>query len=494
MPDALSELSEAIKVGSEADREQVVPRLAALFGGRYQKRFLKDEDRKTQIRAPFGRMRADSDGAIPYAGLIHPENADSGPYGGMSIAWFPAAEGSLLTLVVGTLGLRQDAGVLSRPGHRRRTTAMRRVLRNRGVAAWSKNDPTALGQDLPQVVQSQFGEFEEALERYGRELYLVARVPKEPDLARWVTGAFFDLYAFERRWRVLKEFESEFDELHAALRDDLFPAVDAAETNRLLRERRFVVLQGPPGTGKTRHARHIGENYFGGSVTPIQFHPAVTYEDFVLGLSPDPKGETLRFRPRRGKLLAAMDAAKSGPHLLLIDEVNRADLSKVLGEAIYLFEPKEIGGDKPRTVELAHEIDGQSRFSLPENLYVLATMNTADRSIAAVDVAIRRRFAFVTMSPDRSVVEQHSTANGLQAFDDIANVFIEFADDESLGLMPGHSYFLVKNDRELSDRFRYELIPLLDDYLRQGLLGPAAAELQAVRDKIGDQVTALAKA
>jgi 5-methylcytosine-specific restriction protein B len=265
------------------------------------------------------------------------------------------------------------------------------------------------------------------------------------------------------------------------------------EVHRLLLERRFVVLQGPPGTGKTRLACLISDRFFEGSVTPIQFHPAVTYEDFVLGLSPDPKGDTLRFRPRPGKLLLAAEAAKQHAHVLLIDEMNRADLSKVLGEAIYLFEPNEVGGEKPRTVELAHELNGKASFSLPEDLYVLATMNTADRSIAAVDVAIRRRFAFVTVPPDRSVVAQHSTTAGLQAFDDLANVFVEFADDESLGLMPGHSYFLVKNDRELADRFRYELIPLLDDYLRQGLLGPAGGELQAVRDKIADQVPALAK-
>lgn len=494
MSDALAALSETIRLGSQANRELVVDQLAALFGGRYPQRCLRDEDRKTQIRAPFARTRGDTEGAIPYAGLIHPDNPESGPYGGMSIVWFPTEAGSLLTLVVGTLGLRQDAAVLSRHGHRRRVGALRGLLSARGTPSWSKSDPTAIGQELPDVVRRSFSDFQSALDRYGKELYLIAKVPEDPTNARWVVQSFFDLYAYERGWRPLKAFESEFDKLHGELRAELFPTVDPGETYRLLNERRFVVLQGPPGTGKTRHARLIGQQYFEGRLTPIQFHPAVTYEDFVLGLSPDVTGDALRFRARPGKLLAAAKRAEQGPHLLLIDEINRADLSKVLGEAIYLFEARETGGRDPRVIELAHEVNGTARFAIPDNLYVLATMNTADRSIAAIDVAIRRRFAFVTVAPDRSVVESASTQAALEAFDDLANVFTEYADDESLGLMPGHSYFLASNDRELADRFRYELIPLLDDYLRQGLLGPAESELRAVRDRIADRVPALASA
>ena len=211
--------------------------------------------------------------------------------------------------------------------------------------------------------------------------------------------AFFDLYAFERGWKVLKEFKESYDDFHAALREDLFRSVTDAELDALLRQRRFVVLQGPPGTGKTRLAEEVRKNFFGGHGTTVQFHPAVTYEDFIVGLSPDPKEGTLRFNVRPGWLMQAARSAREAPFLLVIDEVNRADLGKVLGEAIYLFEPGEVGGERARKVELPHAVDGERCFSIPENLYVLATMNTADRSIASMDLAIRRRFAFVAMPP-----------------------------------------------------------------------------------------------
>ncbi|HLA81336.1 MAG TPA: restriction endonuclease, partial [Thermoleophilia bacterium] len=177
-----------------------------------------------------------------------------------------------------------------------------------------------------------------------------------------------------------------------------------------------------------------------------------------------------------------------------IDEVNRADLGKVLGEAIYLFEPGEVGGANAREVRLPHSHGGSSAFRLPENLYVLATMNTADRSIASVDLAIRRRFAFVRVPPERAVVADQGLELAVRAFDQLSDVFVEHAPDEALDLLPGHAYFLAKDEATMRKRLRYEVLPLLDDYLRQGLLGPASGELQAVRDSLEDQLSALANA
>ena len=169
-----------------------------------------------------------------------------------------------------------------------------------------------------------------------------------------------------------------------------------------------------------------------------------------------------------------------------MDEINRADLGRVLGEAIYLFEVDADG--KERSVELPHMIDGKQEFTLPAKLHVLATMNTADRSVARMDLAIRRRFAFITMMPDRKVVREHSTETGLQLFDALCDVFLEFAPDDALALLPGHSYFIVpdKDESVLRDRFRYELLPLIDDYIREGYLGPATEALHAVRNQIAD--------
>ena len=166
--------------------------------------------------------------------------------------------------------------------------------------------------------------------------------------------------------------------------------------------------------------------------------------------------------------------------------MNRADLGKILGEAIYLFEPGEVGGERARVVRLPHAVNKSLELRLPENLFVLGTMNTADRSIANMDLAVRRRFAFVTLPPSRKVVADQGLADATSIFDRLVNVFVEHAPDDALDLLPGHSYFLARDTGGLKHRFRYDLLPLLDEYLRQGLLGPASSELHAVRDAIED--------
>jgi 5-methylcytosine-specific restriction enzyme B len=115
-------------------------------------------------------------------------------------------------------------------------------------------------------------------------------------------------------------------------------------------------------------------------------------------------------------------------------------------------------------------------------------MNTADRSIASLDLAIRRRFAFVTIWPNRLVVEANSPPESLAIFDQLSDVFVEHAPLDALDLLPGHAYFLAKDHNEMRERFHYELLPLIDEYLREGYLGPATTELYAVRDHIEDLV------
>lgn len=485
MTDACTSLASAIQRGLPGPDGGVRPLLEALFGTRYQKRHFAP----TIIRDAFALAAGEADEGVPFAGLIHPDNPPSGPYGGTSFVWFPTREhGSLVGLGIGTRGLAPDEGILTRPGHRRRIAALRRYLAKKGVAAWTKPDPSALGVAVPKVARDRFPGFEKAFQRYGHEMYCIAHVPPEGALGRVVVQAFLDLYAYERGWQVLKTFETEYDTFHSELRGDLFPAIGAQEVDALLRERRFVVLQGPPGTGKTRLAEEVRTRFFDNRGMTVQFHPAVTYEDFVVGLSPDPSHGTLKFDVRRGWLLDAIRKARAAPYLLVIDEVNRADLGKVLGEAIYLFETGEVGGDRARRVRLPHAVDGESMLSLPENLYVLATMNTADRSIASMDLAVRRRFAFVTMPPDRSVVANQALSLATEVFDRLTDVFVEHAPDDALDLLPGHAYFLAADERTLRRRFRYELLPLLDEYLRQGFLGPAATELHAVRDAVQDAV------
>lgn len=465
--------------GPDAGMRSVIP---GLFGSRYHKRHLEP----TSIRDAYSLAEA-GEGGVPYAGLINPDNPPSGPYGGTSVVWFPTEEhGSLIALVIGTRGLSPDEGILTRPGHRRRIAALRRYLTRHGVSAWTKPDPAALAVKLPKTVRERFPGCEKVFDRYGAEVYMCACVPTDATVAREVVQAFLDLYAYERSWQVMKAAEDEYNGFHAALRGELFlqPTIDGVHD--LLRRRRFVVLQGPPGTGKTRMAEEVRRQCFDGSGMTVQFHPAVTYEDFVVGLFPDAKDASLRFTVREGWLATAAREATDRPFVLVIDEVNRADLGKVLGEAIYLFEPREVGGENARRVRLPHPVGDTTDFALPANLYILATMNTADRSIASMDLAIRRRFAFVTVPPDRAVIAEQGLSQAELVFDWIADVFVEHAPDEALSLLPGHAYFLAEGEAELHERLRYEVIPLLDEYLEQGFLGPAASELHAVRDRIED--------
>ncbi len=487
MTDAIQTLADAIAAGSSTTDEEILRVMKGLFGSRYHKRSAShlDHERPPFIRNAYGRGGGETD-HVAYAGFINPDNPPSGPYGGTSLVWFPREEGCLIDFGIGTRGLSPDEGILTRPGHRRRVASLRRYLVGLGVdVAWARQDPATVGVPVPELITKQLPAWETVFRRYSNELYCLAKVPVDhPVQARQVVQAFLDLYAYERGWEVLKEGKSEFDAFINELNATWLSTTSDDEIVRLLRQRRFVVLEGPPGTGKSRLTQKILNNDFSGHGRTIQFHPSTSYEDFVAGLSPDVAKDELHFRARPGHLLEVAKLAASAPALLVVDEINRADLGRVLGEAIYLFEVESDGST--RSVALPHEIDGEQRFTLPERVHVLATMNTADRSVAHMDLAIRRRFAFITMMPDRNVVEEKSTPTGLSLFDALCGVFLEYAPDDALAMLPGHSYFIATTEAELRDRLRYELLPLIDEYIREGYLGPATGSLHAVRNRIAD--------
>lgn len=488
MTDALQVFADTIAAGTATIDIPMLEAMRGLFGTRFHTRsvpYLKHE-RPPFIRNAYGKGEDTSH--VAYAGFINPDNPPSGPYGGTSLVWFPHEEGSLIAFGIGTRGLSPDEGILTRPGHRRRIASLRRHLVGIGAdVAWARQDPATIGVPVPDLVTKNLPQWEYVFRRYGNELYCLTSVPKDnPSKARQIVQAFLDLYAYERNWEALKDCKEEFNVFISQLNANWLSTPDILEITRLLTQRRFVVLEGPPGTGKSRIAEKILTEYYDKKGLVTQFHPSTTYEDFVAGLSPDVAKENLRFFARPGQLLKVAALAETSPALLVVDEINRADLGRVLGEAIYLFEVDADG--KERSVELPHMIDGKQEFTLPAKLHVLATMNTADRSVARMDLAIRRRFAFITMMPDRKVVREHSTETGLQLFDALCDVFLEFAPDDALALLPGHSYFIVpdKDESVLRDRFRYELLPLIDDYIREGYLGPATEALHAVRNQIAD--------
>jgi 5-methylcytosine-specific restriction protein B len=164
----------------------------------------------------------------------------------------------------------------------------------------------------------------------------------------------------------------------------------------LLWERKQIILYGPPGTGKTYLARELARHLTDdGAVKLVQFHPSYTYEDFFEGFRPEPGGSgTLTFTLRAGPFRDFAEVAADNPttaYILIIDEINRANLAKVFGELYFLLEYRD------ESISLQYSPDKE--FTLPQNLFIIGTMNTADRSIARIDAAMRRRFAFVELDP-----------------------------------------------------------------------------------------------
>jgi 5-methylcytosine-specific restriction protein B len=457
------------------DREPVEQLLEEVFDERAHK-----ADRSTyQIRVNLQRK----DDAASFAGLITAEgNPTSGPYQGTSFVWFPGEGGSVAVLVIGTDGFGADTAILGRPGHARRLRALTRAHRG---ALWVKPDVLDLASGVPDSVADRWLSIASQLKSYSRFIY--AAVPVRTVGDSQAVADLLDLFLHEHGTRHKGSAKTEWDARRALMDAYIFPRVDVETVTELLRERRFVILEGPPGTGKTMLARAVGQKI--GSAEMIQFHPARTYEDFVVGLYPRAERESLVFEVRRGDLLRANESAATAPHVLLIDEVNRADLGRVLGEAVTLFEPSE----PDRAVKLPHVPDGHNpMLQLSPQLHVLGTRNTADRSIARIDLAIRRRFAFVEIWPQLAVVHEQGEPLATTAFEDVLRTFVEFSDDDGLRLTPGHAYFLdprpdlgpVSRRDRVTRRLQLELVPLLRDYVQERLLGPATAEVAGLADRI----------
>ena len=254
--------------------------------------------------------------------------------------------------------------------------------------------------------------------------------------------------------------------------DEVFMDADSYDTLvGLVLNKKNVILQGAPGVGKTFAAKRLAYSIMKvkdpNRVMMVQFHQSYSYEDFIMGFRPSEKG----FELKRGAFYNFCKDAEidsENEYFFIIDEINRGNLSKIFGELFMLIE-----SDK-RGVEL-QLLYSDEKFSVPDNVYIIGMMNTADRSLAMLDYALRRRFAFYEMKPGFNTDGFRKYRTGLNniKFDNLIQCVEQLnaaiAGDESLGegFCIGHSYFC--NLKEVSDQaltgiVEYELIPLLKEY------------------------------
>lgn len=273
---------------------------------------------------------------------------------------------------------------------------------------------------------------------------------------------------------------------------------DLQEVIRLLQTRQQIVFYGPPGTGKTylagKIARFLAGEEHGDHVKTVQFHPSYAYEDFFEGYRPaKTSGDNVGFSLEPGPLRriaaeASLDGNRDKPYFLIIDEMNRGNLAKIFGELYFLLEYRDQG--------INLQYNPQQTFVLPPNLFIIGTMNTSDRSIAMVDAAIRRRFAFVELHPQEGMIsgmlERFLEANGKPAFRaELLNALNSEIEATNRDLMIGPSYFMkphAETEQGLAEIWKYELLPLLEEQYFGRLSRDKVRErfgLSAIRRKAG---------
>lgn len=347
---------------------------------------------------------------------------------------------------------------------------------------------SALGRRVAEKTGCPLYTAEDGSAQYWPVLYLSRDAGKEepgayvwklrPELAEALKDADLSGVPLHAEEHVLKEEAAFFAEpaVPVYTREDFLSEVymDGAAFDRLaalVRRKKNVILEGAPGVGKTFAARRLAWALMGARddsrIEMVQFHQSYSYEDFILGYKPDGEG----FRLKEGGFYRFCEKAAERPgedFFFLIDEINRGNLSKIFGELLMAIE-KEYRGQAVRLPE------GDRTFSVPENVYLIGMMNTADRSLALIDYALRRRFGFFEMEPGFSSegFRAYQARLGDPHFDALVRTVEalnrDIAQDPSLGkgFCIGHSYFCgAETDTEawMESVVEYDLLPTLREY------------------------------
>jgi MoxR-like ATPase len=429
----------------------------------------KDDDQKDFILRNNTSPQARKEGGA-FFGFIHPDEETSGPFHDFCVVIFPDEDDTkpwLLSLGVGSMGFLNDYELAQTPGFRR---SYESILSESGFC---KTDFTDLESKLPNDFENKIPYLKQTLKTYSKVLP-VCEILEDPlsEESKNKISAFLAIYAKARGWikprpmRLIENYEEAVNKLQQIdLRDD------EEEILRLINNRRFVILTGAPGTGKTRLARIISKNLNSKSFF-IQFHAETDYSDFIYGITPKLDQEKLGYTNKYGIFYEAIKFAINNPDqkvLLIVDEINRANLSNILGPIFYLFEYRLEKDEATEEVQIG---PGLKIKKIPDNFYMIGTMNTADRSLAVVDFALRRRFAWYDIKP-RPIDSELFQLNDFNRFRDI---FYWFASSNELSLQPGQGYFLANDENEFMQRLEFELLPLIREYLNEQLMLPAKEE------------------